>query len=525
VTVAGPVDPRLLRLSPDARRWILLLAGVTAARTGCLVAAGVLTGTVAARVITGATADTGGTGHVLADEAGPLIALGVLVVLRAVLAWAEKRYGRRAAGQATRDLRDRALRALAVTDPRQVDRPRWRTLLTEGVDGLGPYLTGYLPALVSTVIATPAVLVTVWWLDAGSALIAVVTLPLIPLFMWLVGTLTAGLTERKLEALGTLADQLLDLITGLPTLRALGRLRSPADEIRRLSDRHRSSTLAVLRIAFLSSFVLEFLATLSIALVAVGIGFRLLDGSMTLAAGLCVLIIVPEVYNPVRQVGARFHDARDGFVAVGEILTLLNPGTTAPDAAATPTVRPVHPLPADGVRVVFDRLSVDGRDGARPRDVTGTADPGALTVLTGANGSGKSTALLALLGIVTDGVHGTAVCLDRSGVLTGRELWDRTSYLPQRPVLDAASVGDTSGLSLGQRQRVAVADELESGRELVVLDEPTAHLDAANARLMVDRLCRCARAGATVVAASHDPLLTAAADRVIAVGTPEEVAS
>jgi ATP-binding cassette subfamily C protein CydD len=521
VTVAGPVDPRLLRLSPDARRWILLLAGVTAARTGCLVAAGVLTGTVAARVITG-----DGPGGALADETGPLVALGVLVVLRAVLAWAEKRYGRRAAGQATRDLRDRALRALAVTDPRQVDRPRWRTLLTEGVDGLGPYLTGYLPALVSTAIATPAVLVTVWWLDAGSALIALVTLPLIPLFMWLVGTLTAGLTERKLEALGTLADQLLDLITGLPTLRALGRLRSPADEIRRLSDRHRSSTLAVLRIAFLSSFVLEFLATLSIALVAVGIGFRLLDGSMTLAAGLCVLIIVPEVYNPVRQVGARFHDARDGFVAVGEILTLLNSGTTAtPDAAATPTVRPAYPLPADGVRVVFDGLSVDGRDGARPRDVTGTADPGALTVLTGANGSGKSTALLALLGIVTDGVHGTAVCLNRSGVLTGRELWDRTSYLPQRPVLDAASVGDTSGLSLGQRQRVAVADELESGRELVVLDEPTAHLDTANARLMVDRLRRCARAGATVVAASHDPLLTAAADRVIAVGTAEEVAS
>jgi ATP-binding cassette subfamily C protein CydD len=330
----GPVDPRLLSLSTPTRRWTVLLAVVTALRTGALVASGVLLGTTAAAVVTD---HTGPAGHRAA-----LVTLCVLVPVQAGLAWAEKRFSHRAAVQATEDLRLRALDTLAHRDPRTVDRATWRTLLTDGVEGLGPYLTGYLPALVSTALATPAVLLVVWFLDAGSALIAVITLPLIPVFMWLVGTLTAGRTEKKLAALGILSDQLLDLVSGLPTLRALGRLHAPVAEVQRLSDRHRRSTVQVLQIAFLSSMVLEFLATLSIALVAVGIGFRLLDGSMTLAAGLTVLIIIPEVYTPVRQVGARFHDARDGMVAVDRILTLLDGGDggEAPDNGHVDHSRP-----------------------------------------------------------------------------------------------------------------------------------------------------------------------------------------
>ena len=513
----GLVDPRLLSLSVPTRRWTVLLAVVTALRTGTLVASGVLLGTTAAAVLTDHTG--------LAGHRAALVALCVLVPVQAGLAWAEKRFSHRAAVQATEDLRLRALDALAHRDPRTVDRATWRTLLTDGVEGLGPYLTGYLPALVSTALATPAVLLVVWFLDAGSALIAVVTLPLIPVFMWLVGTLTAGRTEKKLATLGVLSDQLLDLVAGLPTLRALGRLRAPVAEVQRLSDRHRRSTVQVLQIAFLSSMVLEFLATLSIALVAVGIGFRLLDGSMTLAAGLTVLIIIPEVYTPVRQVGARFHDARDGMVAVDRILTLLDSGD-APVAPATSTVTstatgdPAWP----GLTVTFRHLHATGRDGDRPRDVTGTARPGELTVLTGPNGAGKSTTLLALLGIATEGVGGTATVIDSGTTLTGPDLWERASYLPQRPVLDtvdATSVGDTSGLSLGQRQRRAVAAELDrgrtTGRDLLLLDEPTAHLDTANAQLMLDALTRRAAEGATVLVASHDPLVTAAADQLIEV--------
>lgn len=517
----GPVEPRLLRLSTPTRRWIILLSVLTALRTLCTVITGVLIGTVVADTITGAP--DGLSGHRL-----PLVMLAMLVTAQVFLGWAEKRYSHRAAADATEDLRIRALGVLAITDPRGVDRKVWRTLLTEGVEGLGPYLTGYLPALVSTAVTVPVTLVAVWWFDAESALIAVITLPLIPVFMWLVGTLTAGRTEKKLADLGLLTDQMLDLVAGLPTLKALGRLDTPVAEVDRLSREHRRSTFSVLRIAFLSGMVLEFLATLSIALVAVGIGFRLLDGSLTLVAGLIVLIIIPEVYNPVRQVGARFHDARDGFVAVDRILALLDNAQCEKQATSATGVDVTEDATRP-IRIDFSGLSAKTRDGFKPYNVTGTALPGELTALTGANGAGKTTTLLALLGIAAEGIDGRAVATVDGVVCSRESLWKRTSYLPQRPVLDPATVGDTSGLSLGQRQRRALDEQLGTldtsvglhperfcGR-LLVLDEPTAHLDEENATAMIVRLQDLAASGATIIVASHDPLVTGAADRRIEV--------
>lgn len=507
MTRRGPVDPRLARLSAPARRWIGTAALLAALRVVGVLAFGVLVGTIAAGIITGE--------RTIADCAGLLAALVGVAVARAAVAWAEARFGRRAGAEVVADLRARTLARLAVADPRHVDRAKWRTLLGEGIEGIGPYVAGYLPALASTVIATPAALAAVWWLDAGSALIAAVTLPLIPVFMWLVGTLTAGRTARRLRDLGLLSDQMLDLVAGLPTLRAFGRHRAPADEIRRLSEAHRASTMSVLRIAFLSGFVLEFLATLSVALVAVGIGFRLLDGGMTLAAGLTVLIIVPEVYGPVREVGVRFHDAQDGLAAIDDVFSLDDGPSPTPDVAKRDAAGGHRP--DAGIRVIFDHLTASGRDGDRPRDLCGTAEPGAVTVLAGDNGSGKSTALLVLLGIVAEGVTGSATAVGPNGALTGDDLWARTSYVPQRPVLDAALVGDAAGLSLGEKQRVAVAAELMRDRELLILDEPTAHLDEDNAAEMMSLLRERAAAGATVLVASHDPLVLAAADVVVEV--------
>ncbi|EEW50728.1 ABC transporter transmembrane region, partial [Corynebacterium efficiens YS-314] len=426
--MSKPLDPRLVRLSAPTRRWIIIIAILTAAKSVATVVMGVLIGVTTAGAIEHGIEQT-----TLNTQA--LTALVLTVLIRGALAWAEARFAERAANEVVVDLRARTLTHLAHSDPRTVDQGRWRTLLGHGIEGLGPYLTGYLPALAATVIATPLMLAVVWYLDTGSMLIALVTLPLIPVFMWLVGTLTAGLTERRLADLSALSDQLLDLIAGLPTLRVFRRHRDMAREVDRLSHNHATSTLHVLKIAFLSSFVLEFLATLSVAIVAVTIGFRLLAGELSLVVGLTVLIIIPEVYAPIRQVGARFHDAQDGLAASGEILDLLS--STPAD---TPSRGEVGA--STSIRVVFDQLTATGRDGDRPDRLSGVAEPGQLTVLWGPNGSGKTTALLAVLGIATEGVTGRAEALTPEGPVTGPALWEHCVYLPQRPVLDPTSIGD-----------------------------------------------------------------------------------
>ncbi|BAU95527.1 ABC transporter ATPase/permease CydD [Corynebacterium suranareeae] len=498
----GPVDPRLLRLSPATRRWIFLAGILTALKTLSTVAMGLLIGQMTAGII-----ETPGSSLPRTE----LIALAIAVGARGVLAWAQDRFAERASTQVTVDLREKTLRHLAHSDPRTIDQALWRTRLTSGLDGLGPYLTGFFPALAATIIATPVMLAVVGWLDVGSMIIAIITLPLIPVFMWLVGTLTAGRTEQRLHDLAVLSGQLLDLIAGLPTLRAFRRHQDMATQVKRLSSQHASSTMSVLKIAFLSSFVLEFLATLSVALVAVGIGFRLLSGDLTLAIGLTVLVIIPEVYAPIRDVGTRFHDAQDGLVATDEVLKLLSTPLLI-DAPSTLNRRSL----AGGLEVSVEKLRAEGRDGPRPADLSFIASPGQLTVLWGPNGSGKSTALLAVLGLATEGISGEISVKDASGQeFKDSSLWEHCTYLPQRPVIDPESVSDYAELSLGQRQRLALKREL--GATLLLLDEPTAHLDPENAAIMIKQLQEEARQGTTVLAVSHDPLLRAAADKVVEV--------
>lgn len=497
----GPVDPRLLRLSPASRHWVMIAGVLTALKTLATVAMGLLIGQMAAGII-----EVPGSSLPRAK----LIALVITVCARGILAWAQDRFAQRASSQVTIELRRKALQHLAQSDPRTIDQALWRTRLTSGLDGLGPYLTGFLPALAATVIATPVMLTVVGWLDVGSMIIAIITLPLIPIFMWLVGTLTAGRTKQRLSDLAVLGDQLLDLIAGLPTLRAFRRHQDMAAQVTRLSSQHATSTLSVLKIAFLSSFVLEFLATLSVALVAVGIGFRLLASDLTLVIGLTVLIIIPEVFAPIREVGTRFHDAQDGLVATDEIFKLLS--TSALLDAPTHAPRSV----VGGLEVNVEKLRADGRDGPRPANLSFTAQPGQLTVLWGPNGSGKSTALLAVLGLATEDVSGEISVKDASGQeFLKSALWEHCAYLPQRPVFDPESVSDYAELSLGQRQRLALKREL--GAKLVLLDEPTAHLDPDNAAVMIQQLQEEARRGTTVLAVSHDPLLRAAADEVVEV--------
>ena len=554
---------QLLQVSAPARRWVLLSAALSVAGVGLSIAAGLLLGHLVAGVLGGEAplgqvapgageAQPGGIGQFAKRLDPALLAwLVAVAVLRAIVAWAQSRLGDSAADTVLAELRRCGLAALTHRDPRTVDVAQFRSLLTSGLDAFRPYLTGFLPAAVATFLSTPIALAAIWFQDRSSALIAAVTIPLIPFFMWLVGLLTAGRTERKLADMALLSDQLLDLAAGLPTLTAHGQQLAPTSEVERLARSHQRSTMGVLRIAFLSGMVLEFLATLSVALVAVNIGFRLLGGEMSLAAGLAVLIIVPEVYAPIREVGSRFHDAQDGAAAASAVLGALDGAGVPADEDASAAQAPPAAAP-QGLRVVFENYSAPGRDGARPAGLSGQAEPGKITVLRGDNGAGKSTALLAALGLAggtgsarveaaaaapaatgapQDAHESNSSGEDRSGgrnvepaVWAGQTLWQRTAYLPQRPVLDEAAIGDTSQLSLGQRQRRAFAEQVP-GKQLLILDEPTAHLDSANADLMIGKLRAAAEGGATVLAASHDPLLIAAADRVIDVRGASAVAT
>ncbi|MDK8850996.1 ABC transporter transmembrane domain-containing protein [Corynebacterium sp. MSK019] len=512
----APVDPKLFKLSAPAWRWVIFAGALTAASTGATIALGLAIGTITAQVL---------------GEATPNWTLFALIATAAVLvrvacSYALVRFGQSAGARVATDLRSRALRALALRDPRTVDTAHWRALLSVGLDGVAVYVAEFLPALVAAALATPMALVAVAWLDLPSVAIAVVTLPLIPLFMWLVGRLTEGRTERRLADIGTVRGQILDLVIGLPTLKAHNMADTPSEEIKRLSTRHRKSTMEVLRIAFLSASVLEFLTTLSIALIAVGIGFRLLGGHMTLATGLAVLIIAPEIYGPVRQVGQKFHAAQDGVVAATEVTELLDKDAGQTPNSTDTTSETVEEV-AEGTSsssvpsaptVVFERLSAPGRDGVRPSELSAIARPGTVTVLAGPNGVGKTTALLAVAGIVHEGLEGSVTIRDGQRILRDQDLLRRIAWLPQRPVLDAATVGDNSRRSLGQRQREALRRELaDDTRDLVLLDEPTAHLDADSAQSVIRLLHARARRGATVIATSHNPLLIAAADGVVEV--------
>lgn len=509
--MAAPVDPRLIRLIPPVRGLIVRTGLAQALESTLLIARGVLIGLVAASAIE----------HSLSDAAWLLPALIAVVLLHGVVAWAAARSANASVGDVVDELRVRAMEALARRDPREVEERsgHWRHVLTRGLNDFRPFLTDFLPALVATVVGTPLALAVVFYFDWVSGVFCVLTLPLIPFFMALIGRLTADHTRRRLEVTAGLGAQLADLVAGAPTLRALGAAQRPAEQIRTSGKRHANATMGVLRLAFLSSFALEFLATLSVALVAVSIGLRLVTGSIPLTAGLVVLIIVPEVFNPVRRVGAAYHAAADGLEALDEVLLLID----APSPLSGSYLR------SGGDGVVVRDLTVHGRDGARPAGLSFAARPGQLTVLTGPNGSGKSTVLHALLGALPDdAVTGTV------------EVTGDVTFLPARPALERGTVGtnlaltgtgatpalvglpaehavgsDGSGISAGQRQRIGLSRAFASDRGVLLLDEPTAHLSPELVEGVVDKLQALAHDGRTVVCASHDHRLVRAADVVV----------
>ncbi|WP_280295156.1 thiol reductant ABC exporter subunit CydD [Nocardia abscessus] len=586
-----PIDPRLWRYARSARSYLALSVALSLVVTAAIVVAAVMIGRVLAGVVTDPALRTLGAWTV------ELVVLALAIAGRVLATWSQSRLAHRAGASVVAELESAVLGAGARLSPRELDtrRTELAVVVGTGLSGLRGYLVGYVPALLLAVLVPPIVLAVIAAHDLTSGVIVVITLPLIPIFMILIGLLTQGRAEATLAATTRLSDQLLDLFAGMPTLRALGRETGVAEpetpsqggaghaltmqhRVRDLGDALRQRTMRALRMAFLSSMVLEMLATLSVALIAVSIGLRLVFGEMSLYAGLVALVLAPEVYLPLRMVGERFHAAQDGMAAADKAFAVLEstPGEQAGSGldessrvqATDLSPAPVrHDLAAPGT-VEVRGLSVRARDGFAPADLSATLRPGSLTVLAGPNGSGKSTAVQAILGLITpdrgaviiDGVDVRALDPDR--------WWARVAWLPQRPVLvpgtlrdnlellgartvdhaargpvrvvddlEAACVAtgfdavlddlperwDTVvgpggiGLSLGQRQRLALTRVLAADRPILLLDEPTAHLDAAAEATVLAALQVRARAGATVVVIGHRPTVLAAADHVVQV--------
>jgi len=592
-----PLDRRLLRYARQTAVHIgVLIALGTAAAVLIITQAWLLAGAISGAFLHGTP---------LSALTGTITALVIVFVARALVAWATEASSYRASAAVKSALRRRLLAHAVALGPRWLAANRSGelvTLTTQGIDSLDGYFAAYLPQLVLAVVIPLVVVAQIGSADLLAGVTIALTLPLIPLFGALVGRTTAHHTRRRWRALALLSHHFLDVVAGLPTLKVFGRAKAQAEAIKQVTGDYRQATMATLRLAFLSSLVLEITATLSVALVAVGIGLGLVYGHLDLRTGLLVLILAPEAYLPLRQAAAQFHASADGVTAVAEVFAVLETSASADGAASAdgtvvggpvvggpvvggpvvggpvvggpvvggPTdagadadlaARPVLPLTApDPLAITVEDVSVrhGGRPDPAPRRVRMTLSRGELVVVAGPSGCGKSTLLAVLLGFVPPSagrvhIHGPDGDADLGRIdLDG---WrSAVAWLPQDPVLftgtvasnirlgwpaapraavaaaaHAAALHDVAletpvgergaGLSSGQRRRVALARALlpgpAGGRPVLLLDEPTAGLDAAAEALVYETLRRLAAAGRAVLVVTHKHAAFAVADRVI----------
>lgn len=542
------VDPRLLRYARATRPFLVVLV-LLGALTGLLVIAQAW---LLADVISGSLA--GGKG--LAALRLPLEFLLLVVLARAASAWSRDVLADRFSALAKAQLRAALLGHLGALGPNRVGEQRTgelAVLATRGLDALDGYFSLYLPQLFLAVIVPVAVLTAIVTQDWISALIIAGTLPLIPLFMALVGAATRDQTERQFRTLQQLSGHFLDVVGGLPTLKVFGRAKAQIQAIAEVTDRYRRAAMSTLRVTFLSSLILELVATVSVALVAVEIGLRLMDGHIGLRTALMVLVLAPEAYLPLRSLGANYHASAEGLSAAREAFAVLE--TPVPAHGR----RTVAPNPARTAISVEDlRVVYPGRAGPTLDGVSLTVEPQEVLAITGPSGCGKSSLLAVLLGFVAP--QGGAV---RAGGVDLAELdpdvWrSRISWMPQRPHLFAASLADNirlgrrdatraeiweavvaagledvvrtkpdgletmlgdrgAGLSTGERQRVALARAFLRDAPLLLLDEPTANLDGATEDQVLVALERLVQ-GRTVVLVAHRPALLSLADRTVELG-------
>ena len=452
-----PLDRRLLGLARAAVAYLLLtvVLGLVAAALA-IAQARLLADAISAAFLRGAGL----------EAIGPTLAfLGLVLAGRAATAWTQEASAHRAAAAVKARLRAAILERGVQLEARRASQHSSGeivALATRGVDALDAYYARYLPQVPLAAIIPVAVVVAIAGADLVAAVTVGLTVPLIVVFMVLIGRAVEGHRRRRWQALTRLAHHFLDVVQGLPTLKVFGRAKAQVASLERVTDAYRIETMASLRIAFLSAFALEFFATLSVALVAVGIGIRLVEGSLDLRTGLFVLVLAPEAYLPLRQLGLHFHASEEGRGAIRSAFELID-----------------TPLPAAGTRTdVPDlrtmRLRVDGvavrqpdRDLLAPGGASFTIEPGEIVAITGANGAGKSTLLTAILGLVPL-ERGAILLVGSNGVTTSVAEFDprrwrrQLAWVPQVPFLAAGTLADNIRLTAPAATDVDIRDALDA---------------------------------------------------------------
>lgn len=538
------LDPRLLERTRSARPLLALDTVLGIGTALAVLAQASLLALIVARTFDGVPRDTLG------------LYFGLLVTafaLRGAFAWGMGLAGRRAAWSVLSELRLALIEKRLRAQPTAADSAEGAEIAAvsvQGIEALEGYFARYLPQVVLASSVPFLVLAWVAVVDFESALIMLLTLPLVPMFMVLIGRYTKRRTEARWQALRGLSSHFLDVVRGLPTLRAFGCAHDQAVTVAEVSERYRATTMETLRVSFLSGSVLELAATLGVALVAVTVGVRLVDGALALRAGLTVLVLAPELYLPFRRLGAEYHASADGVAVAQRMFELLDApasvGAGGPRLAPSPARVPVRledvsfSYPARP-GLVLDRLDLE-------------LSPGETVALIGESGAGKSTVAQLLLGLL--GPTGGRISIGGMNLNhCDQDAWRRlVAWVPQHPTMFRGTVKDNirlgdptasepqvrhaaalagahgfirtlpSGyetpigdggrpLSPGERRRIALARAFLMDAPLVILDEPTADLDPLSVAA-VSRAVRRLRQGRTMLLIAHRPELVDQVDRV-----------